>query len=139
MARESPTRIRSTPASSAMRAPGASYAVTMTSGSAPGVSLRARMLGAVIAAAMVLPLLSRPTPRGCRRCPTRYRDGMALSQTCESCGRGDEELAEVRRVYITPAAWDTEERIEVVTDTEMWCFVCRTHYPHQPVGDDQLE
>jgi len=58
---------------------------------------------------------------------------------CESCGRGDEELVEVHRVYITPAAWDTEERIEVVADTERWCFVCRTHYPHQIDGAPEPE
>ena len=59
--------------------------------------------------------------------------------TCESCGRGDEQLSEVHRVYITPAAWDTEERVEVVPETEQWCFVCQTHYPHQPVGANEPE
>ena len=45
MATESPTRMMSTPASSAMRAPGASYAVTITSGGS--LPLRARTPGAV--------------------------------------------------------------------------------------------
>jgi hypothetical protein len=61
------------------------------------------------------------------------------TSTCDSCGRGGEELTEVHRVYITPAAWDTEERIEVVEGTEWWCFVCRSHYPHQPLGATDLE
>lgn len=39
----------------------------------------------------------------------------------------------VRRVYLTPAAWDREERVEVVADVERWCDVCREHYPHQLV------
>ena len=56
------------------------------------------------------------------------------TSTCDSCGRAGEELAAVHRVYVTPAAWDTEERIEVVDEVEHWCFVCRSHYPHQPVG-----
>src|SRR4051812_6849534 len=47
MARESPTRSRSAPDSSTIRAPGASYAVTMTSGSDPDATLRDRMAGAV--------------------------------------------------------------------------------------------
>src|SRR5437588_13009444 len=46
MARLSPTRMMSTPASSAMRAPGASYAVTITSG--VPLPLLARTAGAVI-------------------------------------------------------------------------------------------
>src|SRR2546423_9861086 len=46
MARPSPTRMMPTPASSAMRAPGASYAVTITSG--VPLPLLARTTGAVI-------------------------------------------------------------------------------------------
>src|SRR5687767_10438812 len=66
MASESPTRIMSTPASSAMRPPGASYAVTMTRGSAPFATLLARTAGAVTREPMGLP----PTVQrhdGCRR------------------------------------------------------------------------
>jgi hypothetical protein len=37
----------------------------------------------------------------------------------------------VRRVYVTPEAWDTEGKAEVVDEVERWCFPCRTHYPHQ--------
>src|SRR5438874_2211036 len=47
MARESPTRIRSTPPRSAMRAVGASYAVTITSGGLPVARLRDRTAGTV--------------------------------------------------------------------------------------------
>jgi hypothetical protein len=49
---------------------------------------------------------------------------------CESCGATDEELALVRRVYVTPESWDTDGRVEVA-GLEWWCYVCRTHYPHQ--------
>lgn len=52
--------------------------------------------------------------------------------TCESCGAESGDLAPVRRVYVTPAAWDTEERVDVVDDVERWCFPCRSLYPHQP-------
>jgi thymidine kinase len=52
---------------------------------------------------------------------------------CESCGRDDEDVLLVRRLYITPEAWDTPGKV-VVGGEERWCFVCRTHYPH-----DQLE
>ena len=52
--------------------------------------------------------------------------------TCESCGATDEVLEPVRRVYLTPAAWDTEARVDVAADVEHWCIVCRTHYPYEP-------
>jgi len=52
--------------------------------------------------------------------------------SCESCG-SEEELTTVRRVYVTPEAWDTEGKAEPQPGTEQWCFVCRTHYPHQEV------
>jgi hypothetical protein len=55
--------------------------------------------------------------------------------TCDSCGSDAVELQRVRRAYVTPEAWDTEERIDIVEDVERWCYPCRTHYPHQEVGD----
>ena len=60
---------------------------------------------------------------------------------CDSCGRAEPpaELAVVHRVYVTPAAWDAEERIEVVDGTERWCASCRSTYPHQLEGDDELQ
>jgi hypothetical protein len=59
---------------------------------------------------------------------------------CDSCGRDDEDdVIAVHRVYVTPESWDTQERIEVVDEIEHWCFVCRSHYPHQVVGAEDLE
>ena len=57
--------------------------------------------------------------------------------TCESCGRSDEELVDVHRVYVTPESWDTKGREDVVDDTERWCFACRTHYPHRLLAADE--
>ena len=66
--------------------------------------------------------------------PRRYGD--VVTGTCDSCGRDDESLEVVHRVYVTPEAWDSPGKVEVVDKTEKWCFVCRTHYPHQlPDGD----
>jgi hypothetical protein len=60
--------------------------------------------------------------------------------TCDSCGRDNEELVEVYRVYVTPETWDTPGRVDVVPDVERWCYVCRAHYPHQLVdGDLEIE
>ena len=53
---------------------------------------------------------------------------------CESCGRDGEELEAVHRMYVTPESWDTEGKTEVVEEVEQWCFVCRTHYPHEAVS-----
>jgi hypothetical protein len=52
---------------------------------------------------------------------------------CESCGRDDEPVIAVRRVYLTPADWDRPERVDVVPEVERWCPVCLEHYPHQPL------
>jgi hypothetical protein len=56
------------------------------------------------------------------------------SGPCESCGSDADDLAPVRRVYVTPEAWDTQERVEVLDEVERWCFPCRSQYPHQPVA-----
>ncbi len=55
---------------------------------------------------------------------------------CTSCGSEADDVVDVRRVYVTPAAWDTEEKVEVVDEVEHWCFPCRTHYPHEEVDGD---
>jgi hypothetical protein len=55
--------------------------------------------------------------------------------TCESCGGEADDPVRVRRVYVTPEAWDTEEKVEVVDEVEVWCYPCRTHYPHQVVDE----
>jgi hypothetical protein len=49
--------------------------------------------------------------------------------TCESCGDLDVEVVLVRRLYVTPEAWDQAGRVDAA-GVEAWCFVCRTHYPH---------
>jgi hypothetical protein len=56
---------------------------------------------------------------------------------CTSCGSEAADVVDVHRVYVTPAAWDTEEKVEVVDEVERWCFPCRTHYPHQEVGSPE--
>jgi hypothetical protein len=61
---------------------------------------------------------------------------MTVAGACDSCGVLDAELAAVRRVYVTPEDWDTDGRVEVVEGVERWCYPCRTHYPHQEVGEE---
>ena len=51
---------------------------------------------------------------------------------CDSCGSHDVyDVVRVHRVYVTPEAWDTEGKVEVVDEVERWCFPCRTSYPHE--------
>jgi hypothetical protein len=57
----------------------------------------------------------------------------ATSERCDSCGGEGTDVVAVRRVYVTPGAWDTEEKVEVLDEVERWCSPCRTHYPHQLV------
>ena len=52
---------------------------------------------------------------------------------CDSCGSEGEEVVAVHRAYVTPEAWDTEEKVEVLDEVERWCFPCRTHYPHEEI------
>jgi hypothetical protein len=55
-----------------------------------------------------------------------------MDEACESCGRTGEHLTVVRRIWVTPEAWDTEGRVEP-GDLESWCATCIAHYPHQEV------
>lgn len=65
--------------------------------------------------------------------PTIGRAGSIVPvMTCESCGAQGEQLREVHRKYVTPAAWDVEPSEQVLTEIERWCFACLTHYPHEP-------
>jgi hypothetical protein len=67
------------------------------------------------------------------RAPTLGAMATPAPATCESCGVPADDLASVHRVYVTPEAWDRQEKVDVVDDVEQWCFPCRSMYPHQPV------
>lgn len=56
-----------------------------------------------------------------------------IERVCESCGRDDEDLVAVRRVYVTPETWDAAGSSKTMPDVEVWCFPCRTMYPHEVV------
>jgi hypothetical protein len=58
-----------------------------------------------------------------------------VTGTCESCGRDGEELHAVRRVYVTPADWDTPGSSRTLADVEHWCFACCTQYPHEDAAE----
>ena len=56
---------------------------------------------------------------------------MTTVGSCDSCGDVGVEVARVHRAYVTPEAWDTEEKVEILDEVEHWCFPCRTSYPHE--------
>lgn len=60
-----------------------------------------------------------------------------MDATCESCGRPDDDLETVRRVYLTPtgatAPGDDDAEPTLDDHDERWCASCRSTYPHQPV------
>jgi hypothetical protein len=58
-----------------------------------------------------------------------------MTGTCESCGRDDEVLYAVHRIYVTPETWDTPGSHRRLDEIEQWCFACCTHYPHERVED----
>jgi hypothetical protein len=56
-----------------------------------------------------------------------------MDRVCENCAGEDDELVLVRRVYVVPEAWDTPGSRTTVEQDELWCFSCRSLYPHEVV------
>jgi hypothetical protein len=53
---------------------------------------------------------------------------------CDSCGDEVDDAVTVRRLYVTPQDWDRDGEVRPAAETEQWCFVCRTMYPHELPG-----
>jgi hypothetical protein len=60
-------------------------------------------------------------------------------RACENCAVEDDELVLVRRVYVTPEAWDRPARFDVVETPELWCISCISQYPHEVVAADPYD
>lgn len=56
-----------------------------------------------------------------------------MERVCESCAREDDDLVVVRRTYVVPESWDAEGSSTTLPDGELWCFSCRSVYPHEVV------
>ena len=52
---------------------------------------------------------------------------------CQNCARDDEDLVAVKRLYVVPETWDQPGSVTPATEVELWCFSCRTQYPHEDV------
>jgi hypothetical protein len=55
---------------------------------------------------------------------------MSDTFTCESCGAEVDAVEAVRRLYVTPPQGDRLGEERLLEETELWCYPCRTHYPH---------
>jgi hypothetical protein len=51
---------------------------------------------------------------------------------CESCGRDEEDLVSVHRVYLRMVD-DGSHEVDEQADVEGWCVSCCANYPHVPV------
>lgn len=51
---------------------------------------------------------------------------------CESCGRDDEQVDPVHRVYLDP---ETGEPLPHAEATEQWCASCQVTYPNLAARD----
>ena len=58
-----------------------------------------------------------------------------MQRVCENCAREDDDLESVRRMYVVPESWDTPGSSSTLDDAELWCFSCRSQYPHE-VADE---
>jgi hypothetical protein len=56
-----------------------------------------------------------------------------MERVCENCAREDDDLVLVKRVYVTAESWDTAESSTTLPADELWCFSCRSMYPHEVV------
>lgn len=62
-----------------------------------------------------------------------------MDRICENCAREDDDLVLVHRMYVVPEAWDTPGSSTTLDDTELWCFSCRSQYPHEPAEDEPAD
>ena len=59
-----------------------------------------------------------------------------MERVCENCARDDDDLVVVRRTYVVPESWDTAGSSTTEEAAELWCFTCRSMYPHEVVDAD---
>ena len=57
-----------------------------------------------------------------------------MERVCENCARPDDDLVTVHRLYVVPGTGDTPDSVTRVADVELWCFSCRSQYPHEAAG-----
>lgn len=56
-----------------------------------------------------------------------------MSDTCDSCGTGGDDLVTVQRIYVTFGDDGRPADHRMADEFETWCGVCRLSYPHQEI------
>lgn len=59
-----------------------------------------------------------------------------MDRVCENCAREDDDLVVVHRLYVVPESWDQAGSVTRVDESELWCFSCRSLYPHEVAEAD---
>ena len=54
---------------------------------------------------------------------------------CDSCGDEVDDVVAVHRIYLTPGPNGAVDHVDVMHDIELWCYPCRTHYPHEVIEE----
>ena len=54
---------------------------------------------------------------------------------CESCGRDEDDLEGVRRVYLEADEAGNLAPARTMDGVERWCRTCRALYPNEPARD----
>ena len=75
---------------------------------------------------LLLPVQRHVAAGGSRQCTVP-----SVDRVCENCAGEDDELVLVRRLYVVPESWDTPGSVTRVEEPELWCFSCRSLYPHE--------
>jgi hypothetical protein len=60
-----------------------------------------------------------------------------MQPVCENCSRPDDDLMAVHRLYVMPETNGTPGSVTRVASVELWCFSCRSQYPHEAAGGDE--
>ncbi len=58
-----------------------------------------------------------------------------MERVCENCAGEDDDLVAVHRLYVVPDSWDQAAATTRVEVPELWCFACRSMYPHEVAED----
>jgi hypothetical protein len=59
-----------------------------------------------------------------------------MERVCENCAREDDDLVLVKRTYVVPETWDTPGSSTTAPEAELWCFSCRSVYPHEALEEE---
>lgn len=60
-----------------------------------------------------------------------------VERVCENCASEDDDLVVVHRLYVVPEAGGRPRSVTRLDQAELWCFSCRSLYPHEVQDGDE--